>query len=85
MIECIQFTLLNNTPENVLENQELMIPENLTLLVQKILSLSRETKDGEMIHNLILILLILSAYVTEPKALSLATSIFTSCSAKKGD
>jgi hypothetical protein len=78
VIECIQFTLVNNTPESVLENNDLMIPENLTLLVQKILSLSRETKDGEMIHNLILILMLLAAYVTEQRACSLATSIFTS-------
>ena len=84
-VDCIKFTLLNNISENLLGNQNALIPQSLVLLVQRILSLSRETKDGQMIENLLIILFVLSPYLEESTAVSFANSIFTSCTAKKGD
>ena len=69
----------------MLENPDYEIPESLGLIIKKVLSLSRNTTDGEMIHNLIVLLLVISAYTTEPKASSLATSIFNSWSANRND
>ena len=85
IIDCIKFTLLNNISENTLGNKDFYVPESLTLLIQKVLSLSRETKDGEMIYNLMIILFILSTVLPEKKSFSLLNSIFTSCTARKGD
>lgn len=83
IIECILYTLCKILKENAMENPEFMIPESYRVLIQKILSISREIKDGEMIHNLIQILVILAGYLEESKTCSLATSILNSLNAKK--
>lgn len=85
VVEIIMDTLLKSVLECDLEAEEYKLAESFAYVVKRILSVSRETKDGEMIHNLIIVLLVLSSCLNEKEAGYLATTVFTSWSVKKGD
>lgn len=78
VIEVIADTVLKSVSEGALEAEEYKLAESFAYVIKRILSVSRETKDGEMIHNLIIVLLVLSSCLNEKEAGYLATTIFTS-------
>lgn len=79
----MKFTLIHNITENALEDDNPLISEVYDQLVKKVLSLSQEVRDGQMIEDLITIIIILSSYINESKVAALATSVFHCCSVNR--
>ena len=77
IFECIKFTLTHNLTNSLLEDNNTLLFDGFNMLIKKILSLSNEITEGpQMIEDLIVILVILSLYLYEPKGGELANWLF---------
>lgn len=85
IMECILHALLNLHTEAVLDDEDMMLSDKYAAFINKVLTVSKEPINGQMIHNLIIILFILSAYLNESKSCTLASTIFNTWGSAKGN
>jgi hypothetical protein len=78
VVEAIQYALCTLHSEGVMQDDQLRVAERYKDLVVQLLTVCKETTDGQMIHNLIIILFILASYLDDHHSCALASSIFNS-------